>query len=451
MKKSWYSMRALGNGVGELRIYGPVGDSWFEESVTPAQIWRELEAMGDVNLINVYINSPGGSVFDGMTIVNQLQRHPAKIHTYVEGLAASMASVIAICGDKRYMYDSAMIMIHNPTSGAYGEADYLRNIAAMLEKITDTAANMYVKKSGQELSTVLDMMKKETWMTGAEALALGFVDEMIETVAAAASLEAARGFDFNNYHNVPAALKGQTAKQTLNPKLNTRKETDMKATLLAALAAAISTVVGPQQTQDQIIAAIAKGAGVDPAMVLAAIGSPTAVTSLTEENIKALDAALKALPPQAAPAAVGPASLAQCKTLQEAYELGQRTEMNRIKGVQAQLVPGHDDLIAEMMFDGKTQPGDAAMRVLDAERAAMASGLEQRRAALKTVPARPPVDDAGGAQLAGVDLSKLSVEERAKSQWEADAELRSEFNSDYDAYLAFEKANGAKLVKVLKK
>lgn len=448
----FFSMRALGNGVGEVRIYGPIGDSWFEESVSPASFWAELEALGEVSLINVYINSPGGSVFDGMTIANQLKRHPAKIHSYIEGLAASMASLIAVIADRRYIYDSAMIMIHNPSGGAYGEAEELRKYAETLDKVRETGANMYAQASGQSVEDILGMMDAETWMTAGEAEELGFVDEVISTVAAAASTKAARSFDLSMFQNLPQALKPAAQPQPL-PK---GENTVSKKSLLTSLAAAVVAKATTDSPRADLITALAAASEIDAETLTQSLDNPSDESPLSEEQISGLEASLKALPvaqqkpgnpvPAPAPSPSEPMAFA---SMADAYAAGQQAERARIQGVQSQALPGHDELIAEMMFDGKTSPEQAAIRVLNAERAALQAGMQGRRDATNPAP-RPPVNDAG-TSVAADSFDHLPEDERIKAQWDANEKLRAEFGGNFESYAAYTKANNKGLVKVLNK
>lgn len=442
----FYSMRAIGNGVAEVRIYGVIGDDWYEESVTAASMWEELASLGDVSLINVYINSPGGSVFDGLTIVNQLRRHKARVHTYVEGLAASMASLISVTGDRRYIYDSAMIMIHNPTSGAYGEAADLRKQAEALEKIEQTGAAMYAQASGKDIDSILAMMAETTWLTAQDALELGFVDEIIFTVAAAAHINAARQFDLSKFNKLPQALQPAASHQPVR-----KENTVSKKALLTTLAAAVAAAATASHiTMDALVDELAAAAGVDQSHARQALTSPADDASIDDAAISALDAALKArTPPHPAPAPAASRTPPVHKTPEEAYAAGmaagRTAELERIRGVQSQVIPGHESLVSEMAFDGNTTPEQAAIRVLAAERAANAGALQARRDAGVAAPrpAVPPVEPAAP------DMSGMPLDDRIKATWDATPSLREEFGGDFSSYAAYAKACQKGSVKVM--
>ena len=121
-KRKFWAFQALANNEGELTIYGEIADSqggWFSDGseITLTAFKAELDALGDITTLNVYVNSPGGDVFAGQTIYSQLKRHKATVNVYVDGLAASIASVIAMAGDTIHMPANARMMIHHPTKG----------------------------------------------------------------------------------------------------------------------------------------------------------------------------------------------------------------------------------------------------------------------------------------------------------------------------------------------
>ncbi|NIP27930.1 MAG: Clp protease ClpP, partial [Phycisphaerae bacterium] len=110
---------------------------WFDDDVTPTDIKEELDKLKDVDEINVYVNSPGGNVFAGVAIYNELKRFNKPVTSYVDGLAASIASLIVLAADKVVMPFNAMLMIHNPYMIAVGDANGFRELADKLDKVTD--------------------------------------------------------------------------------------------------------------------------------------------------------------------------------------------------------------------------------------------------------------------------------------------------------------------------
>ena len=190
MTKFW-EFKALGN-AGELFLYGEISDaSWWGDEVTPSQFQKDLAALGDISTLDVYINSPGGDIFAGFSLYNILNRHPAAKTVHIDGLAASAASVVAMAGDTIKMPANATMMIHNAWTYASGGAEDLRKTADELDRINDQIADIYAARTGKDKADISDLMAAETWMSGAEALDMGFVDELIENkkVAACAGTE----------------------------------------------------------------------------------------------------------------------------------------------------------------------------------------------------------------------------------------------------------------------
>jgi len=171
---------AEGETSAEISIYDAIGS--FD--VNAKQFVDELK---DINaeVINLRINSPGGSVIDGNAMFNALQRHPAKVITHIDGLAASMASVIAMAGDEVHMADNALLMIHNPWTFSMGDADELRADADLLDKMSASILSSY-GRSQYEVDELKNLMDEETWFTAQEAFDAGFVDHISTGLRAAA-------------------------------------------------------------------------------------------------------------------------------------------------------------------------------------------------------------------------------------------------------------------------
>lgn len=181
-KPSWYSIKnAAGGEPVTILIYDEIG-LW---GISAEEFVNQLNGI-DAEDIDLRINSPGGSVFEGMAIYNALRRHKAKISTYVDGLAASMGSVIALAGDEVNMAENAYYMIHNPWGGCWGEAKDMRKYADRLDEMREQIANIYQAKTGLDRDAILQAMDDETWYTGKTAQDAGFVDNLTETLDAAA-------------------------------------------------------------------------------------------------------------------------------------------------------------------------------------------------------------------------------------------------------------------------
>lgn len=167
---------------GDVEAATFVDDGWWgtwEESENSANHFRAVLAQNPgATQINVYINSYGGSVFEGTAIYNQLRRHPAHKTVYVDGFACSIASVIAMAGDEIVMPRNALMMIHNMWMGVYGNAAELRKAADDLDVINAAGRSAYLLRAGDRLdeARLAEMMEQETWLTAEECIALGFAD-----------------------------------------------------------------------------------------------------------------------------------------------------------------------------------------------------------------------------------------------------------------------------------
>lgn len=200
LSSSWYSISAKANNSAEVWLYDEIG-GW---GVTARQFAQDIKALGDIKHIDVRIHSPGGDVFEGMAIYNLLKNHPAVVHAHIDGLAASMASVIAMAADVIHMPENAMMMIHKPWGIQGGDADDMRQYADLLDKVEGSLTSAYVKKSGKSEDEIKALLKSETWYTGAEAVQAGFADQLTETLKAVASLQSQR---MQEFANMPEALK----------------------------------------------------------------------------------------------------------------------------------------------------------------------------------------------------------------------------------------------------
>lgn len=184
----------------DIWLYGEVGDGW-SDCFTAKDVAEELKKLGDVKHLTVHLNSPGGSVFDGLAIYNTLKKHSAHVTTEIDGMALSIASVIALAGDEVRMAGNAMYMIHNPWAMAVGDSNEMRKMADRLDIVRGSLLGTYVAKTGEtsSMEDILNWMEEETWFTAKQAHEHGFVDEVTDPIEAAAK------FDLSRYHfkNVP--------------------------------------------------------------------------------------------------------------------------------------------------------------------------------------------------------------------------------------------------------
>lgn len=182
MKKKYFSMEKTENEAN-INIYGDITSWAWEEygEVSAVNLSKQLSDLGDVSRINVYINSYGGEVAEGLAIYNALKRHKAKVVTYCDGFACSIASVIFMAGDERIMNDSSLLMIHNAWTLAQGNAEQLRKQAEDLDKITKASVAAYKAHSSLTEEEIKALLDAETWILPDEALEYGFATSIEET------------------------------------------------------------------------------------------------------------------------------------------------------------------------------------------------------------------------------------------------------------------------------
>ena len=211
--KSWFRMKGSGDKTADIYIYDEIG-YW---GVTARQFASSMKALGDLDHINLHIHSPGGDVFDGIAIYNLLNSHTASKTVYIDGLAASMASVIAMVGNPIIMPENAMMMIHKPWGITGGDANDMRDYADLLDKVEAVLIPSYAKKTGKTPDELALMLGEETWMTAQECLEHGFADQISTAVQAMARINSKRIEEFDA---MPNALKNMITK----PKATTQNQ-----------------------------------------------------------------------------------------------------------------------------------------------------------------------------------------------------------------------------------
>jgi ATP-dependent Clp endopeptidase proteolytic subunit ClpP len=204
-----FEIKAKSATKAEIILYASIGDSWFGDSITAKKFSDELKALeSTVNEITVRINSPGGDVFDGITIYNRLKQHKAKIIVRIDGLAASIASIIALAGDEVIIGEGALFMIHKPWTFAMGNSDDLDATSSRLIDVEEQLVSIYNKRTGLDRSEIKAMLKAETWMDADQAIEKGFVDRKEdESIPLAASI-----FENSKWiTKAPKTFKSETA------------------------------------------------------------------------------------------------------------------------------------------------------------------------------------------------------------------------------------------------
>ncbi|HII2637357.1 TPA: head maturation protease, ClpP-related, partial [Escherichia coli] len=187
---SWFRMQAGHQSDADIYIYDEIG-FW---GVTAKQFISDLNALGDITHINLHINSPGGDVFEGIAIFNALKTHGASITVYVDGVAASMASVIAMVGNPVIMPENTFMMIHKPFGFTGGDAEDMRTYADLLDKVEAVLLPAYAQKTGKTTDEIAAMLADETWMAASINIKPGhdyyFYIRSVNTVGKSAFVEA---------------------------------------------------------------------------------------------------------------------------------------------------------------------------------------------------------------------------------------------------------------------
>lgn len=175
--KDWYRIQnsADETDATDVLIYSSIG-GWF--GMWADEFVDELKSV-TTSKINLRLNSPGGSVFDGIAIANAIRSHPATVTVYVDSLAASIASVIAMSGDRLVMMPQSQIMVHNASGSCYGDSTEMAKMAQMLDKQSRNIAEAYAQHTGGSLAEWTQYMADETWFTADEAVAVGLADEVV--------------------------------------------------------------------------------------------------------------------------------------------------------------------------------------------------------------------------------------------------------------------------------
>ena len=188
---SWYAITAEAASDGaptraKINIYDAIGGWW---GTNASDFVAELDGL-DVDELEVHVNSPGGAVWDGIAIMNSLKKHRARVTVIVDGLAASAASIVAMAGDEVVMAEGSQMMVHQASGGAWGNAETMRDMVGILDKIDVSMAAIYARRAGGTRASWLDVMRAETWYTAEEAVEAGLADRA-EVVPDAVDAEAA--------------------------------------------------------------------------------------------------------------------------------------------------------------------------------------------------------------------------------------------------------------------
>jgi len=211
MNEKWYNIQNKAGETADIYIFDEIGTY----GVTAQDFISEIKGLKDMP-INLRINSLGGDVFDGMAMYNVIKRREAKTTVYIEGIAASIATIIALGADEVIMAENSLFMIHNAWGGTSGEAKDMRKTAETLDKITSELTDIYVKKTGLSFEALAEMMDEETWLNAEEAFALGFIDTISDSIKVAAK------YDVSKFKNITQ----EEIKNKLSININNKKMTN---------------------------------------------------------------------------------------------------------------------------------------------------------------------------------------------------------------------------------
>lgn len=178
--KSKLEIKAKSNGVAELFMYGDIS----KYDISAKEVGKELRKLdAKTTTLEIRLFSGGGDVFEGIAIYNLLKQSDKKIVVYVDGLAASIASIIMLAGDEIFMGEGTQVMIHKPWTIALGNSSDLLDIVDQLDRVENEMLKIYQKATDLSESQLLKMMSDETWFNADEAMEFGFADKLIEPQA----------------------------------------------------------------------------------------------------------------------------------------------------------------------------------------------------------------------------------------------------------------------------
>ena len=240
MNNKWYNIQGkASDAVAEVYIFNEIG----AYGITAQDFISEMKEYKDTP-VNLRINCIGGDVFDGMAMYNIIKKREAKTTAYIEGIAASMGSVIALAADEVVMAENSLFMIHNAWGGAMGEAEDMRKTASVLEKISGEIASIYKRKTRLSLDRIQDMMDEETWFNAEEAYELGFIDTISDSIKVAAK------YDVSKFKNITT----EQIHNKLNINVNNKKMTEeLKNWFNNKVDEIVNSVKGAENTSEDVV------------------------------------------------------------------------------------------------------------------------------------------------------------------------------------------------------
>lgn len=339
------------NGDLELLIYGVIGANWWGDGNDAKEFANKLMT-SKANVLNIRINSPGGDLFAGHAIYNSIRQFKGTKRTYIDGLAASAASIIAMAGDEVIMPANSMLMIHNTFMGMYGDNNDFARAAEDLTKFNQTVIAVYQNKTGLPEDEIKNMMDSETWLTAKEAKELGFATSIVDEIKLVAQVDGKKvAINGVNFGDIPIGQLWSNCKFELFAKFDHPESIPNRSVLPNA-----------PNNQD------------NPLNIKRSAAMPmTTVEALQKDHPEIYDALV-----------------AQAK--KEGYESGIKAERDRIHAIEKLDMPGHKELIAKAKFETGITAEQTAMMIVTAEaeqRRNYAANATQDAAPLKNIQALP--------------------------------------------------------------
>lgn len=212
--KNFYEIKNETANAVDVYIYDRIGNGFFIEGTSAKKFITDLNKHKD-KTVNLHINSPGGSVFEGYAIYNYLSER-GNVDVHIDGLAASISSIVALAGQKISMAKNGLFMIHNPFTSVDGDRNKLQKTIDILDKIKSQMVDVYYEKTGIEKAEIVKMMDAETWLTASEAKEKGFVDEITGSMKIAANAMGYAPLTEMGFMNIPEKIKvGGTMEELL--------------------------------------------------------------------------------------------------------------------------------------------------------------------------------------------------------------------------------------------
>lgn len=254
MRKEWMRFENKGNKRVAIDIYDNIGGGLFFGGFTAKNLSKQLNEAGEVDDIDVTINSNGGEVFEGFAVYEILRNHSAKVNVKILGIAASIASIIAMAGDTIEIAENGFMMVHAPRAFDFGESKKLRKTADLLDKMEASLVNTYVNRTGGKEEEIRAMVAEETWLTAKEAVEKGFADSVSEKVKAVAFM----GDRYEAFAALPQQLVAQTnpeveAIETDEPEEKKEMTPDEIQAMINSAVAPLTTQVATLQTENETL------------------------------------------------------------------------------------------------------------------------------------------------------------------------------------------------------